>query len=96
MIEGVVRAAGGTISTTLRAAASAAFGVANVLIPLLTAKAITTMDWVTFGLGMAQVTAGLIAAGAASIEAEKIEQGANVGMGMLGGINAIVGGLNIE
>ncbi len=93
IIQGVVRAAGGTISSTLRFAIGTALGAFAVLKPVFTAQAVSG-DYIKATLGMASIGLGHAAVAAAEKEQRPLERqfrGANMA---LNSIQTYIGSIN--
>ncbi len=93
IIQGVVRAAGGTISSTLRFAIGTALGAFAVLKPIFTAQAVSG-DYIRAALGLASIGLGLAAVAAAEGEQRQLERqfrGANMA---LNSIQTYIGSIN--
>ena len=93
IIQGVVRAAGGTISSTLRFAIGTALGAFAVLKPVFAAQAVSG-DYIRAALGMVSIGLGLAAVAAAQKEQAALERqfrGANMA---LNAVQTYIGSIN--
>ena len=91
---GMVKSTGATVSYFFRAAISAVFSTAAMLKPLLFAKAITTGDWVNFGIGMASLSVAIASAVAAQAKQSELARGLRgIDMSLLG-LQQLIGMMN--
>jgi len=91
--QGLVRAAGGTISTVFRTVVGTVLGTISILKPIFAAKAVAG-DYISAALGFASIFMALTALAAAQAEQKEFSdalRGANMA---LHGIQSIVGSWN--
>jgi len=91
--QGMVRAAGGTISTVFRTVIGTTLGAIATLTPIFAAQA-STGDWIRAAMGMASIGLALSALAAMQADEKQLSdqlRGANMA---LHGIQSMLGGFN--
>jgi hypothetical protein len=89
--QGIVRAAGGTIETVFRTVVGTTLGAISMLVPLLTAEAVTPGMQIQAAMGLASIAVAVSAMVAAELEQRELSdqlRGANMA---LHGIQSLLG-----
>ena len=92
--QGIVRATGGTIETVFRTVVGTTLGAISMLVPLLTAEAVTPGMQIQAAMGLASIGIAVSAMVAAELEQRELSdqlRGANMA---LHGIQSLIGVFN--
>ena len=91
--QGVLQAAGISVSAQFRMIMSAVLGGVSMLIPLLTAQTMTPATMLQGFLGLMELTAAIAAMGVAESEFRQNEAAYFAAMRILNGVQALFGGM---
>jgi len=86
----MVEASGISVSVFFKSLISASFGAIAILGPLITAKGLGTFDYVSMGLGLAELGLAISATIAAQAQQTKLAGGLRAATGQLGAISSLI------
>lgn len=92
---GMIKAAGVSVTYFFRSMVSAAFSTVSMLKAISLGKAMTTQNWVQFGLEMAQLGLATAAIVAASMKKEDVSRGLMGAKMSLMGVQQLIGSLDM-